>query len=66
MTREELAKMFGVSVKTLYNWEKEKPDLVRVINQGLLLDEIIKESKQHVENLNLLQKKSSNGKFYLK
>ncbi|WP_294967061.1 helix-turn-helix domain-containing protein, partial [Sulfurimonas sp.] len=38
MTRTELAKLLNVSRPTLNSWEKEKPDLVRLINQGLVLD----------------------------
>ncbi len=66
MTREELAKIFNISRQTLTNWEKEKPDLVRLINQGLALDESIEETKRHLERLEELKKDASNGKFRLK
>jgi len=66
MKREELAEMLNVSRNTLANWEKEKPDLVRLINQGLALDESIEETKRHLERLEELKKNASNGKFRLK
>jgi len=66
MNKQELAKMMGISLKTLYNWEKEKPDLVRLINQGLALDESIEETKKHLERLEQIKENASNGKFNLK
>jgi transcriptional regulator with XRE-family HTH domain len=66
LTREELADMFNVSRQTLTNWEKEKPDLVRLINQGLALDESIEETRRHLERLEQIKKDASNGKFKLK
>ncbi|MBU0632606.1 hypothetical protein KKA17_08170 [bacterium] len=66
MKREELAELLNVSRNTLTNWEKEKPDLVRLINQGLALDESIEETKRHLEKLEALREKASNGKFNLK
>lgn len=66
MTREELADMFNVSRQTLTNWEKEKPDLVRLINQGLALDESIEETRRHLERLEQIKQEASNGKFKLK
>ncbi len=66
MNKQELAKLMGISLKTLYNWEKEKPDLVRLINQGLALDESIEETRRHLERLEAIKEKASNGKFNLK
>lgn len=66
MTREELANLLGTTRQTLTNWEKERPDLVRLINQGLALDESIEETKRHLEKLESLKEKASNGKFNLK
>ena len=66
LTREELAKIFNISRQTLTNWEKEKPDLVRLINQGLALDESIEATEKHLENLKAIKDNASNGKFKLK
>ena len=66
MTREDLAKLLNVSRNTLTNWEKEKPDLVRLINQGIALDESIEATKKHLEELEEIKAKASSGKFKLK
>jgi transcriptional regulator with XRE-family HTH domain len=66
MTRKELAEMLGISLRSLDNWEKEKPDLVRLINQGLALDESIEETKRHLQKLEDIRKEASTGKFKLK
>lgn len=66
MTRKELSELLGISLRTLDNWEKEKPDLVRLINQGMALDESIEETKRHLERLEQIKKDASNGKFKLK
>jgi transcriptional regulator with XRE-family HTH domain len=66
MTRKELAEMLGISLRSLDNWEKEKPDLVRLINQGLALEDSIEETKRHLQKLEDIRKDASNGKFKLK
>ena len=35
MNKKELAKRFNISVATLYNWEKTKPELIKLIELGL-------------------------------
>lgn len=65
MTREELAELFNVSRNTLSNWEKEKPELVRIINLGLAVDEQIEEAERNLKKLKEM-KEASNGKFKLK
>lgn len=66
MNKQELADLMGISLKTLYNWEKERPDLVRLINQGLALDESIEETRKHLERLEQIKMNASSGKFNLK
>ena len=66
MTREELAEELGISLRTLSNWEKEKPKLVRLINLGLQTDNTIEETKRLLEKLEEIEKKASSGKFQLK
>ena len=48
MTRQELAEKLNITRNTLTNWEKEKPELIRLINQGLALDEQISETGDYV------------------
>ena len=45
MTRKELSETLSVSLRTLDNWEKEKPELVRLINQGFALDASIEATR---------------------
>lgn len=63
MTRAELARRLNVSPKTLHNWENEKPELVRLINQGLLMDEIIEETEKNLEKLKKIKIEAQNKKF---
>ena len=66
MTRTELAKLLNVTTHTLKNWERDKPELVRLINLGLQADTNIKETKKLLENLEEIEKKANSGKFELK
>lgn len=66
MTRAELAKELGISLRTLTNWEKEKPKLVRLINQGLAIDEQIEEVERNLKKLIEIKESADCGKFKLK
>lgn len=32
-TKKELAEKFNISLATIYNWEKNKPELMKIINE---------------------------------
>ena len=66
MTRQELADLIGVSRNTLNTWEKEKPELVRLINLGLQTDRQIEETRKLLEKLEEIEQRASSGKFQLK
>ena len=66
MTKEELAKMLGTTRQNLTKWEKTRPDLVRLINQGLALDQTIEATERQLEELKKIQAKAKSGKFQLK
>lgn len=67
MTREELADLLNVSRNTLNNWEKEKPELVRLLNLGMTVDDQIDEAEKHLEKLKAIRDKAtSSNKFKLK
>lgn len=66
MTKEDLANLLGTTRQNLNKWEKERPDLVRLINQGLALDQSIEETRKHLERLEQIKENASNGKFNLK
>jgi hypothetical protein len=50
----------------LNKWEKERPDLVRLINQGLAFDELIEKTKVSLTELEAIKENANNGKFKLK
>jgi len=66
MTRKELAEMLNVTTHTLKNWEKDKPELIKLINLGLLTDIQIKETRKLLEKLEEIEKKANSGKLELK
>lgn len=47
--KEERAKRFNISLATYYNWEKTKPDLIKIIELGLQKEE---EISNNLENIN--------------
>ncbi|MCT7590563.1 TetR/AcrR family transcriptional regulator [Aliarcobacter butzleri] len=47
--KEERAKRFNISLATYYNWEKTKPDLIKIIELGLQKEE---EISKNLENIN--------------
>ncbi|MFK5938912.1 MAG: hypothetical protein QM497_11010 [Sulfurimonas sp.] len=66
MTKEDFAKSLGTTRQNLNKWEKERPDLVRLINQGMALDQSIEETRKHLERLEQIKENASSGKFNLK
>jgi transcriptional regulator with XRE-family HTH domain len=66
MNRKQLSELLGVDYKTLSNWEKNRPELVRLINQGLALDAQIDETKRYLEKLLNIKEEAGKGKFNLK
>ena len=66
MTKQELADLIGVSRPTLNTWEKEKPELVRLINLGLQTDRQIEETRKLLEKLEEVEQRACSGKFQLK
>ena len=55
MTKRDIAGFLNIDYKTLYNWEKNKPNLYKTVIKGLAFDDLIKKSEQ---NLNELKKLS--------
>lgn len=66
MTRKELAEIIGVDIKTLSNWEKDRPELVRLINLGIMTDKSIEETEKLLKKLKEIQEKANSGRFELK
>ncbi len=57
MTKRDIAGFLNVDMKTLYNWEKFKPNLYKTVMKGLAFDEIVEAQKESYEKVQLLQKK---------
>ncbi len=66
MTKQELAELLGTTRPTLNKWERERPELIRLINQGLALDETIEEAEKHLERLKDIKNRASQGKLNYK
>ena len=66
MTRQDLADILNISRQTLNAWEKEKPELVRLINQGFALDQSIEATEKHLAELKAIKATANSGKFKLK
>ena len=66
MNRTELASLLKVDIKTLKNWEKDKPELVKLINLGLQTNKTIDDTRKLLEKLEELEEKANSGKFELK
>ena len=66
MTKQELSKKLKISRPTLNKWEKEKTELIKLINMGLAIEEQIEETKKYLEKLENIKKKAENGKLQLK
>lgn len=49
MTKRDIAGFLGIDTKTLYNWEKHKPNLYKTVMKGLAYDEIVELNKEVYE-----------------
>lgn len=59
MTKRDIAGYLGIDYKTLFNWEKHKPNLYRTVMKGLAFDEMVEAQKQNFEKVKELQEKYS-------
>lgn len=57
MTKRDIAIYLGVDTKTLYNWEKDKPNLYKTVMKGLAYDEIVKLNEEVHEKAKELKEK---------
>lgn len=54
MTKRDIAGYLNIDYKTLYNWEKYKPNLYKTVMLGLAVDEIIEQSQKNLDELKSL------------
>lgn len=57
MTKRDIAGYLGIDTKTLYNWEKEKPNLYKTVMKGLAYDEIVELNEEVCKKAKELQEK---------
>ena len=56
MTKRDIAVFLNVYIKTLYNWQKFKPNLYKTVMLGLMVEEIIEKSEKNLEELKEIKK----------
>jgi hypothetical protein len=57
MTKRDIAGYLGVDTKTLYNWEKDKPNLYKTVMKGLAYDEIVELNEEAYKKAKELKEK---------
>lgn len=57
MTKRDIAGYLNIDMKTLYNWEKFKPNLYKTVMKGLAFDELIEKSEKNLNELKELKEK---------
>lgn len=50
--KEERALRFNISLATYYNWEKTKPELIKIIELGIQKEKEIFENKNDIHDIN--------------
>lgn len=48
MTKRDIAGYLQIDTKTLYNWEKNKPNLYKTVMLGLMIEDIIDSSEKNL------------------
>ncbi len=57
MNKRDIAGYLGIDRTTLYNWEKFKPNLYKIVMKGLAFDEMVEAQKKSFEKVKELQEK---------
>ena len=65
MNKRDIAGYLGVDRSTLYNWEKNKPNLYKTVMLGLKVDEMIEKSEKNIEELKNIKTQLERGKIQL-
>jgi len=54
LTKRDKAIYLDIDVKTLRNWQKNKPNLYKIVMLGFAFEEVVKKSKENYEELEKL------------
>jgi len=57
MTKRDIVGYLGISMKTLYNWEKERQNLYKTVMKGLMYDDIVELNKKTYEKAKAMSEK---------
>jgi len=57
MTKRDIAGFLDIDTKTLYNWEKNKPNLYKTVMKGLAYDEVVELNKKTYEKAKEMSEK---------
>ncbi len=63
MTKRDIAGYLGIDTKTLYSWEKNKPNLYKTVMKGLAFDEILSFTEVSYEKAKMIKEKFDNKKY---
>ncbi|MBD3841869.1 MAG: hypothetical protein IE909_08285 [Campylobacterales bacterium] len=55
MNKRDTAGYLGIDRTTLYNWEKNKPNLYKTVMKGLAFDDMIEKAEKNLSELKELQ-----------
>lgn len=55
MTKRDIAGYLNIDIKTLYNWQKNKPNLYKTVMKGLAFDDMLEKAEENLCELKLLQ-----------
>ena len=62
MTKRDIAGFLNIDIKTLYNWQKFKPNLYKTVMLGLKSQEIIEKMQESIDELKSLEEGSKTNK----
>lgn len=60
LTKRDIAGILNIDTKTLYNWQKNKPELYRIVMLGFKFDELLEQSKKNYYDLLEISKENKN------
>ena len=51
LSQRDIAGILKIDTKTLYNWRKNKPELYRIVMLGFKFDELLKQARKNLDEL---------------
>ena len=60
LSKRDIAGIFNIDTKTLYNWKKSKPELYRIVMLGFKFDELLKQAEKNLDELQKIAEENQN------